>query len=67
MSIKHLLSVLLSMFLLSGCGYNQIQINDEQINASLVGGAQPIQAPCRSDPPISCRWYRDMPPMRRKS
>jgi len=34
MSIKHLLSVLLSMFLLSGCGYNQIQINDEQINAS---------------------------------
>ena len=34
MSIKHFLSLLLSVFLLSGCGYNQIQINDEQINAS---------------------------------
>ena len=34
MSIKHFLSLILSVFLLSGCGYNQIQINDEQINAS---------------------------------
>lgn len=34
MRIKLFLSLLVSMLLLSGCGYNQIQINDEQVNAS---------------------------------
>jgi len=34
MRIKLFLSMILSLLLLSGCGYNQIQINDEQINAS---------------------------------
>ena len=34
MRIRLFLSLLLSVLLLSGCGYNQIQINDEQVNAS---------------------------------
>jgi len=34
MSIKSLLSMILAVVLLSGCGYNQIQINDEQVNAA---------------------------------
>ncbi len=34
MRIKLFLSMILSLLLLSGCGYNQIQINDEQVNAS---------------------------------
>lgn len=34
MSIKSLLSMILAVMLLSGCGYNQIQINDEQVNAA---------------------------------
>ena len=34
MRIKLFLSLLLSALLLSGCGYNQIQINDEQVNAA---------------------------------
>ena len=34
MSIKSLLSTILAVVLLSGCGYNQIQINDEQVNAA---------------------------------
>ncbi len=34
MRIKLFLSLLLSVLLLSGCGYNQIQINDEQVNAA---------------------------------
>ena len=34
MRIKLFLSLILSALLLSGCGYNQIQINDEQVNAS---------------------------------
>ena len=34
MPIKLFLSLILSALLLSGCGYNQIQINDEQVNAS---------------------------------
>lgn len=34
MSIKSLLSLVLSLLLLTGCGYNQIQINDEQVNAA---------------------------------
>lgn len=36
MRIKLFLSMILSLLLL-GCGYNQIQINDEQINASWSG------------------------------
>ncbi|MDD3354895.1 LemA family protein [Zoogloea sp.] len=34
MRFKLLLSLVLSLFLLSGCGYNQIQVSDEQVNAS---------------------------------
>ncbi|HMV17431.1 MAG TPA: LemA family protein [Zoogloea sp.] len=34
MRFKLLLSMLLSVLLLSGCGYNQIQVNDEQVNAA---------------------------------
>lgn len=34
MRIKLFLSLLLSALLLSGCGYNQIQIKDEQVNAA---------------------------------
>ena len=34
MPIKLFLSLILSALLLSGCGYNQIQINDKQVNAS---------------------------------
>lgn len=34
MSIKSLLSMILAVVLLSGCGYNQIQINDEPVNAA---------------------------------
>ncbi|MBN9695792.1 MAG: LemA family protein [Zoogloea sp.] len=32
--MKSLLSMILAVVLLSGCGYNQIQINDEQVNAA---------------------------------
>ena len=34
MRFKLFLSMILSVLLLTGCGYNQIQINDEQVNAS---------------------------------
>ncbi len=34
MRIKLFLSMILSLLLLSGCGYNQIQITDEQVTAS---------------------------------
>ena len=34
MRIKLFLSMILSLLLLSGCGYNQIQIDDEQVGAS---------------------------------
>ena len=34
MHFKLFLSLILSALLLSGCGYNQIQINDEQVNSA---------------------------------
>ncbi len=34
MRIKLFLSLLLSALLLSGCGYNQSQLNDEQVKAA---------------------------------
>ncbi len=47
MRLRLLAVLALAVGLLSGCGYNQIQTNDEQVERRLVRSAQPVQAPCR--------------------
>jgi hypothetical protein len=41
------LMALLSVTLLSGCGYNTLQSGDEQVEGGVVRGAEPVPAPRR--------------------